>query len=304
MRDRPCQPAGTGDRARLLSKLLSFPCALFERAAHLRRNLRHFPECALFKTRALFACRAHLRSRASALHPVPFSRKVLQALVSASLDKLEGHNPTKGQKDTAQQKRAAPLFQARLRLGEIDSFWLYRILLTLLSAMRSSRSIAKLSSTLPRAGGHRLGNIDFRLNPKSIQCSCLISPEKLLLPIVALDRRLEIFLILDVAFDIGVVGQLEPRCRALRVAGIRHGQNVEGLSLTVDGQFERDFLRVDRRGLFGGRVEKIDRELGRFGVKDHLGVIFLFAQLDEMPAVRTVLMLVGRRLTATPFVTG
>jgi hypothetical protein len=64
---------------------------ILEKGAHLRRNLRHFPRCALSTIVRIFEPRAHLRSRASALtsassvepHPVPFSRKVVQALASA-----------------------------------------------------------------------------------------------------------------------------------------------------------------------------------------------------------------------------
>jgi hypothetical protein len=41
--------------------------------AHFRKRVR------------IFELSAHLRSRALALHPVPFSRKVVQALVSASI---------------------------------------------------------------------------------------------------------------------------------------------------------------------------------------------------------------------------
>jgi hypothetical protein len=59
---------------------------ILEKAAHLRRNLRGFPRCALLENGA------HLRTpcapsagRAAALHPVPFSRKVVQTLASASI---------------------------------------------------------------------------------------------------------------------------------------------------------------------------------------------------------------------------
>jgi hypothetical protein len=44
-----------------------------------------FQDAHFSKTVRTFEPRAHLRSRALALHPVPFSRKVVQALASASI---------------------------------------------------------------------------------------------------------------------------------------------------------------------------------------------------------------------------
>jgi hypothetical protein len=67
-----------------------FSVRTLEKGAHLRRNRRDFPRCALSKNRA------HLRKRCApsnppglALDPVPLTRKVVLPLLSASIACLE-----------------------------------------------------------------------------------------------------------------------------------------------------------------------------------------------------------------------
>jgi hypothetical protein len=85
VRDGACEPAGTGDQARLLSKVRSFRCAPWKRVRIFEGIIGIFQDAHFSKTVRTFEPRAHLRSRALALHPVPFSRKVVQALASASI---------------------------------------------------------------------------------------------------------------------------------------------------------------------------------------------------------------------------
>jgi hypothetical protein len=64
-----------------------FSVRTFEKGAHLRRNPRSFPRCALSKPVRTLEGIAHLPGRA--LDPVPLMRKVVLPLVSASMDCLE-----------------------------------------------------------------------------------------------------------------------------------------------------------------------------------------------------------------------
>jgi hypothetical protein len=56
-----------------------------EKAAHLRRNPRDFPRCALFETSAHLRRGCAPSNQGAALDPVPFARKVAQPLASASI---------------------------------------------------------------------------------------------------------------------------------------------------------------------------------------------------------------------------
>ncbi len=195
-------------------------CSVFvrilEKGAHLRRNHRHFPRCALFESRCASSNEVrHLRSRAEALHPVPFARKVMQALASASIALLwwqnESHRQTRWQveerwawhaqkKSRALDSGTAP-HRRDLQLVAvpylIDSLPLSRILsfasLILRDALESfhskiflalCRSQAPIDFGLPISSS--IQNPKSKIQNRSIQCSCLMSPEKFLLPIVTL----------------------------------------------------------------------------------------------------------------------
>jgi hypothetical protein len=88
MRDTLRDLSATIDRARLPSKVRNSPCAssnpvrIFERITDIFQDAHHQ------KTAHLIAPPAHLRQglgRAAALHPVPFARKVVSGLASASI---------------------------------------------------------------------------------------------------------------------------------------------------------------------------------------------------------------------------
>jgi hypothetical protein len=67
----------------------SFSCAPWKQVRIFEEILGLFQDAHFSKTLRIFEQSAHLRSRASALHPVPLARKVVQALASASIARSE-----------------------------------------------------------------------------------------------------------------------------------------------------------------------------------------------------------------------
>ena len=61
-----------------------FSVRTLEKGAHLRRNRRDFPRCALSKTGAHLRSKCAPSNQGTALDPVPLTRKVAQPLASAS----------------------------------------------------------------------------------------------------------------------------------------------------------------------------------------------------------------------------
>ena len=62
-----------------------FSCASWKRVRIFEGIVGVFQDAHFSNPVSIFERSAHLRSRASALHPVPFSRNVVQALASASI---------------------------------------------------------------------------------------------------------------------------------------------------------------------------------------------------------------------------
>jgi hypothetical protein len=104
VRDRACEPGRSRDRASAVPRQppfgtrfsapfedAKFLVRTLEKGAHLRRDPRGFPRCALFETGAHLrtTCAPSKQGRALALHPGPFSRKVAQALAAASIPLFE-----------------------------------------------------------------------------------------------------------------------------------------------------------------------------------------------------------------------
>jgi hypothetical protein len=83
------KPAGTGDRARLPFEESHFSCAPWKSVRIFEGISGIFQDAHFQKMLPIFEHPAHLRSRASALHPMPLSRKVVTALASASIVRPE-----------------------------------------------------------------------------------------------------------------------------------------------------------------------------------------------------------------------
>jgi hypothetical protein len=69
----------------VLAKVRSFSCAPWKRVRIFEGIIEVFQDAHFSKRVRIFEPSAHLRSRAAALHPVPFSRRVVRALASASI---------------------------------------------------------------------------------------------------------------------------------------------------------------------------------------------------------------------------
>jgi len=142
----------------------SFRCAPWKRLRIFEGILGIFQDAHFSKLVRIFEGRAHLRSGALALDPVPTTRKVAQAAASASgglfglalkTDFIEDffaagarHTwPFRVQAGRARRKRKSrALGLARLRLGEIYSLWLYRfsVFVPVLCTLLPFRSMAKV----------------------------------------------------------------------------------------------------------------------------------------------------------------
>src|SRR5580704_9828552 len=70
--------------ARRFCEGVQFSVRTLQKGAHLRRNLRGFPRCALSKSGAHLRRSCAPSKQGVALHPVPLSRQVAQSLAAAS----------------------------------------------------------------------------------------------------------------------------------------------------------------------------------------------------------------------------
>jgi hypothetical protein len=71
------------------------------------------------------------------------------------------------------------------------------------------------------------------------------------------------------------------------IALLRSGRNGKLHRAAADDKVEQQRLGVDGHGVFGGAIEKIERNRVTGVVVNQLGVILFFAQFDQLAVVRT-----------------
>ena len=138
-----------------------------EKGAHLRRNPRGFPRCALSKSLRTFEQVAHLPTRAPpwtrcrwsvkshriGLRPwllgFAFEARAVPSWVDFIHTFLTGALRADSERHGCREKKSRALIQARLRIGEIYSLSLYRYFILSSQIMRTEPLLGQYGSFLP-----------------------------------------------------------------------------------------------------------------------------------------------------------